>query len=57
MHNLLIGKTYIENYGEMEIKCEDTGIRTVINFKELSFFNNHDDLHSISGSITNSQGV
>ena len=39
MNNLLIGKVYIENCGEVVIECKKYQTKAIINFKEQSFWN------------------
>ncbi|BES91879.1 Oxysterol-Hypothetical protein protein [Nesidiocoris tenuis] len=49
VHNIIVGKLWIEQYGTMEIVNHVTGLRAVLNFKPAGWFSK--DLHRVEGFI------
>ncbi|XP_033726933.1 oxysterol-binding protein-related protein 1-like [Pecten maximus] len=49
VHNVIVGKIWIEHYGVMEILCHKTGWKSVLNFKQSGWFGK--DLHKVEGYI------
>lgn len=49
VHNIIVGKLWIEQYGTMEITNHTTGMKAVLNFKPAGWFGK--DLHRIEGFI------
>lgn len=49
IHNIIVGKLWIEHYGTMEITNHKTGHQAVLNFKPSGWFGR--DLHKIEGYI------
>ncbi|KAK4294974.1 hypothetical protein Pmani_032444 [Petrolisthes manimaculis] len=49
VHNIIVGKLWIEHYGSMEITNHATGHRGVVTFKTAGWFSK--DLHRIEGYI------
>ncbi|KAK8385451.1 hypothetical protein O3P69_016342 [Scylla paramamosain] len=49
VHNIIVGKLWIEQYGSMEITNHATGHRCVLTFKTAGWFSK--DLHRIEGFI------
>ena len=52
VHNLVMGKMYIEQTGVMEISCQETGLKAILNFKPSSnWFGGSHSTNHIQGSI------
>lgn len=49
MHNIIVGKLWIEQYGNMEIVNHATGHTALLNFKPAGWFSK--DLHRVEGFI------
>ncbi|XP_042229027.1 oxysterol-binding protein-related protein 1-like [Homarus americanus] len=49
VHNIIVGKLWIEQYGSMEITNHATGHKSVVTFKTAGWFSK--DLHRIEGFI------
>jgi oxysterol-binding protein-related protein 1/2 len=49
IHNIIVGKLWIEQSGNMEIINHNTGHKAVINFKPAGSINK--DLHRVEGTI------
>jgi len=49
IHNIIVGKLWMEQYGTMEIVNHSTGHRAVMHFKPAGSI--HKDLHRVEGSI------
>jgi oxysterol-binding protein-related protein 1/2 len=49
IHNIIVGKLWIEQYGTMEITNHKTGHRAVLQFKPGGSV--HKDLHRVEGTI------
>ncbi|XP_030830790.1 oxysterol-binding protein-related protein 1 isoform X2 [Strongylocentrotus purpuratus] len=54
VHNLIVGRLWIEQYGTLEIINHKTGLKSVLNFKPAGWFGR--DLHKIEGHISDKQG-
>lgn len=50
VHNIIVGKLWIEQYGTMEVVNHSTGHRAVLTFKPAGWFSK--DLHRVEGFIT-----
>ncbi|PVD32638.1 hypothetical protein C0Q70_08082 [Pomacea canaliculata] len=48
VHNVIVGKLWVEHTGTMEIVCS-SGLKTVLNFKQCGWFGK--DLHKVEGYI------
>lgn len=53
VHNIIVGKLWIEHHGTMEIICNETGLKASIQLKPAGWF--HNELHRIEGFITDSK--
>lgn len=53
VHNIIVGKLWIEQYGTMEVVNHSTGHRCVLTFKPAGWFSK--DLHRVEGFITDKQ--
>uniref|UniRef100_A0A1B6J4L6 Oxysterol-binding protein n=2 Tax=Homalodisca liturata TaxID=320908 RepID=A0A1B6J4L6_9HEMI len=53
VHNVIVGKLWIEQYGTMEIINHSTGHRAVLTFKPAGWFSK--DLHRVEGFIMDKQ--
>ncbi|XP_076063131.1 oxysterol-binding protein-related protein 1-like isoform X2 [Oratosquilla oratoria] len=49
VHNIIVGKLWIEQYGTMEIVSHTTGLKCVLTFKTAGWFSK--DLHRVEGFI------
>ncbi|XP_006818987.1 oxysterol-binding protein-related protein 1-like [Saccoglossus kowalevskii] len=49
VHNIIVGKLWFEQYGQMEVTNHKTGDRAVINFKPSGWFGR--ELHRVDGYI------
>lgn len=49
VHNVIVGKMWIEQYGTMEIVNKQNGIKAVLNFKPAGWASK--DLHRVEGTI------
>lgn len=49
VHNIIVGKLWIEQYGTMEVVNHRTGHRAILDFKSASWFSK--DLHRVEGFI------
>ena len=49
VHNIIVGKLWIEQYGTMEVLNHSTGHRAVLTFKPAGWFSK--DLHRVEGFI------
>ncbi|CAH1773644.1 unnamed protein product [Owenia fusiformis] len=49
IHNIIVGKLWIEHHGVMEIQNHSNGMKSVLNFKQGGWFGK--DLHKIEGFI------
>ncbi|XP_071502493.1 oxysterol-binding protein-related protein 1-like [Diadema antillarum] len=54
VHNLIVGRLWIEQYGTLEIINHKTGHKSTLNFKPAGWFGR--DLHKIEGHITDKRG-
>ena len=54
VHNLIIGKIYVDHHGRIEVNCEKTGAKAVINLKKKGWFEKK--LHFVEGSALASDG-
>lgn len=50
VHNIIVGRLWMEQYGTMEIVCHQTGYRVTLTFKPAGW--NSKDLHRIEGFIS-----
>ncbi|KAK6619440.1 hypothetical protein RUM43_012197 [Polyplax serrata] len=50
VHNIIVGKLWIEQYGTMEVVNHSTGHRAILTFKPAGWFSK--DLHRVEGFIT-----
>lgn len=48
VHNLIIGKIYVDHHGRIEVNCEKSGAKAVINLKKKGWFEKK--LHFVEGS-------
>ncbi|CAG0880371.1 unnamed protein product [Darwinula stevensoni] len=55
VHNVIVGKLWIEQYGTMEITCHRTGYKAQITFKPSGWFSR--DVHKIEGFILDQKCV
>ncbi|XP_033109059.1 oxysterol-binding protein-related protein 2-like isoform X2 [Anneissia japonica] len=53
VHNLIVGKVWIEQYGHMEIINHKTGHRCFLHFKPAGWFSK--DIHKVEGYIVDKQ--
>jgi oxysterol-binding protein-related protein 1/2 len=53
IHNVIVGKLWIEQYGNLEITNHKTGIKAVINFKPAG--SSYKDLHRVEGTIVDKE--
>lgn len=54
VHNVIVGKIWIEQYGAMEVVCHGgSGLRANLAFKPAGFGNR--DLHRVDGFILDSE--
>ncbi|XP_059158300.1 oxysterol-binding protein-related protein 1-like isoform X3 [Physella acuta] len=51
IHNVIVGSLWVEHYGTMEIACNTSSIKAVLNFKQSGWFAK--DLHHVEGYIFN----
>lgn len=49
VHNIIVGKMWIEQYGTMEITNKTNGIKAVLSFKPANWASK--DLHRVEGTI------
>ncbi|XP_066269072.1 oxysterol-binding protein-related protein 1-like isoform X6 [Branchiostoma lanceolatum] len=49
VHNIIVGKLWIEQYGEMEVKNHTTAEKVVLNFRPSGWFGK--ELHKIDGYV------
>ncbi|CAL8107050.1 unnamed protein product [Orchesella dallaii] len=49
VHNVVIGKLWIEHHGNMEIHCSESGLKLTLHFKPAGWF--HNELHRFEGFI------
>jgi len=49
VHNLIVGKLWIEQHGNMEIHCVESDLRASLHFKPAGWFNSA--LHRVEGFI------
>lgn len=49
VHNVIVGKMWIEQYGTMEIVCKQNGTKAVLTFKPAGWASK--DLHRVEGTI------
>ncbi|KAK2190624.1 hypothetical protein NP493_74g05044 [Ridgeia piscesae] len=54
VHNIIVGKLWIEHYGSMEIINHKTKHKSIVNFKPCGWFGK--DLHIIDGGVYDSSG-
>lgn len=50
VHNIIVGKMWIEQYGTMEISCKQSGLKATLSFKPAGWANK--ELHRVEGVIT-----
>ncbi|KDR22529.1 Oxysterol-binding protein-related protein 1 [Zootermopsis nevadensis] len=50
VHNIIVGKLWMEQYGTMEVTNHVTGLRAILTFKPAGWFSK--DLHRVEGFIT-----
>jgi len=55
VHNIIVGKLWFEQYGQMEVINHKTGHKAVLNFKPSGWFGK--ELHRIDGYIMDKQKV
>lgn len=53
VHNIIVGKLWVEHHGRMEIVNHTTGHKADLLFKKSNFFSK--EVHKIEGSIINSE--
>ncbi|ODM94390.1 Oxysterol-binding protein-related protein 1, partial [Orchesella cincta] len=53
VHNVVIGKLWIEHHGNMEIQCSESGLKLSLHFKPAGWF--HNELHRFEGFITDAK--
>ncbi|KAG1706624.1 Oxysterol-binding protein-related protein 2 [Nymphon striatum] len=53
VHNIIVGKLWIEQYGLLEVVNHQNGLKAVLNFKPAGWFSR--DLHRIEGFIVNKE--
>ncbi|XP_075229853.1 oxysterol-binding protein-related protein 2 isoform X1 [Lycorma delicatula] len=53
VHNIIVGKLWIEQYGTMEVVNHNTGHKAVLTFKPAGWFSK--DLHRVEGFIMDKQ--
>lgn len=53
IHNVVIGKLWIEHHGNMEITCNESGHKLTLHFKPAGWF--HNELHRFEGFIIDSK--
>lgn len=53
VHNIIVGKLWMEQCGTMEIKCHDNGLVTELNFKPAGWYSK--DLNCVEGFIFDQQ--
>lgn len=53
VHNIIVGKMWIEQYGTMEIVNKSNGIKAVLQFKPAGWASK--DLHRVEGTIYDKQ--
>lgn len=51
VHNIIVGKMWIEQYGTMEIVNKQNGLKAVLTFKPAGWASK--DLHRVEGTISN----
>ncbi|CAL1535146.1 unnamed protein product [Lymnaea stagnalis] len=51
VHNVIVGTLWVEHYGTMEITCNTSEMKSVINFKQSGWFAK--DLHHVDGFVYN----
>ncbi|XP_019641700.1 PREDICTED: oxysterol-binding protein-related protein 1-like isoform X2 [Branchiostoma belcheri] len=49
VHNIIVGKLWIEQYGEMEVKNHNTAEKVILNFRPSGWFGK--ELHKIDGYV------
>ncbi|KAH9496211.1 Oxysterol-binding protein- protein 1 [Bulinus truncatus] len=49
IHNVIVGSLWVEHYGTMEITCDSSNIKAVVNFRQSGWFAK--DLHHVDGYI------
>lgn len=49
VHNIIVGKIWIEHYGSMEVNCLTTGLKSLLHFKPSGWFSK--ELHKVEGYI------
>lgn len=55
VHNIIVGKLWVEHHGKMEILNHKTGHKADITFKKSSMFNK--EAHKVEGSILDKRFV
>ena len=53
VHNVIVGKLWIEHHGHMDVSCVETGLSVNLHFKAAGWFNN--ELHRVEGFILDSK--
>ncbi|PSN35281.1 Oxysterol-binding protein-related protein 2 [Blattella germanica] len=53
VHNIIVGKLWMEQYGTMEVVNHNTGLRAILTFKPAGWFSK--DLHRVEGFIVDKQ--
>uniref|UniRef100_A0A2C9KC96 Oxysterol-binding protein n=1 Tax=Biomphalaria glabrata TaxID=6526 RepID=A0A2C9KC96_BIOGL len=49
IHNVIVGSLWVEHYGTMEITCNNSNVKAVVNFHQSGWFAK--DLHHVDGYI------
>lgn len=55
VHNIIVGKLWMEQYGTMEVVSHTTGLRAVLTFKPAGWASK--DLHRVEGFIADKKYV
>jgi len=55
IHNVIVGKLWIEHHGSMEISCPETGLKITLQFKPTGWF--HNELHRVEGFLVDRKYV
>lgn len=57
VHNIVVGKMWLDNYGEMDIVNRTTGDHCVIKFQKSGWLSDAKSLGTVSGIVYDAQGV
>ncbi|CAG7833560.1 unnamed protein product [Allacma fusca] len=53
VHNVIVGKLWIEHHGTMEITCAESSLKLAVHFKPAGWFNN--ELHRMEGFVVDNK--